>query len=64
LVPFVWRTEPAPSASTSGTCSDLDDVDERNRVPSLIKKRRKKMRKKKHKKLLKRTRWQRRQQGR
>ena len=37
---------------------------ERNRVPSLIKKRRKKMRKKKHKKLLKRTRWQRRQQGR
>ena len=37
---------------------------ERNGVPSLIKKRRKKMRKKKHKKLLKRTRWQRRQQGR
>jgi len=33
-------------------------------VPSLIKKRRTKMRKKKHKKLLKRTRWQRRQQGR
>jgi Mitochondrial mRNA-processing protein COX24, C-terminal len=31
---------------------------------SLIKKRRKRMRKKKHKKLLKRTRWQRRQQGR
>jgi hypothetical protein len=30
---------------------------------SLIKKRRKRMRKKKHKKLLKRTRWQRRQQG-
>ena len=38
--------------------------EERNGVPSLIKKRRKKMRKKKHKKLLKRTRWQRRQQGR
>ena len=32
---------------------------ERQRVPSLIKKRRKKMRKKKHKKLLKRTRHQR-----
>ena len=31
---------------------------------SLIKKRRKRMRKKKHKKLLKKTRWQRRQQGR
>ena len=31
---------------------------------SLIKKRRKRMREKKHKKLLKRTRWQRRQQGR
>jgi len=31
---------------------------------SLIKKRRKRMRKKKHKKLLKRTRWQRRTQGR
>ena len=30
---------------------------------SLIKKRRKRMRKKKHKKLLKKTRWQRRQQG-
>jgi Mitochondrial domain of unknown function (DUF1713) len=35
----------------------------RNRVPSLIKKRRKKMRKKKHRKMLKKTRWQRRQQG-
>jgi hypothetical protein len=33
-------------------------------VPSLIKKRRKKMRKNKHTKLLKKTRWQRRQQGR
>ena len=31
---------------------------------SLIKKRRKRMRKKKHKKLLKKTRWQRRNQGR
>jgi len=31
---------------------------------SIIKKRRKKMRKHKHKKLLKKTRWQRRQQGR
>ena len=38
-----------------GTVSDL--------MGSLIKKRRKRMRKKKHKKLLKKTRWQRRQQG-
>ena len=36
----------------------------RNLMGSLIKKRRKRMRKKKHKKLLKKTRWQRRQQGR
>ena len=36
----------------------------RSAMGSLIKKRRKRMRKKKHKKLLKRTRWQRRQQGR
>ena len=34
-----------------------------NAMGSLIKKRRKRMRKKKHKKLLKKTRWQRRQQG-
>jgi len=33
-------------------------------LPSVVKKRRKKMRKKKHKKLLKKTRWERRQQGR
>jgi hypothetical protein len=32
-------------------------------LSSVVKKRRKKMRKKKHKKMLKRTRWQRRQQG-
>ena len=32
-------------------------------MPSLVKKRRKKMRKKKHRKILKRTHWQRRQQG-
>jgi hypothetical protein len=32
-------------------------------MPSLVKKRRKKMRKKKHRKMLKKTRWQRRQQG-
>lgn len=30
-------------------------------MPSLVKKRRKKMRKKKHRKMLKKTRWQRRQ---
>lgn len=36
----------------------------RSAMGSLIKKRRKRMRKKKHKKLLKKTRWQRRQQGR
>ena len=36
----------------------------RSHMGSLIKKRRKRMRKKKHKKLLKKTRWQRRQQGR
>ncbi len=35
----------------------------RPRMGSLIKKRRKRMRKKKHKKLLKKTRWQRRTQG-
>jgi len=33
----------------------------KDRLPSVVKKRRKKMRKKKHKKLLKRTRWERRQ---
>jgi hypothetical protein len=32
-------------------------------LPSLVKKRRTKMRKKKHRKMLKKTRWQRRQQG-
>lgn len=52
------------STSEPRTTGTTDQPGERNRVPSLIKKRRKKMRKKKHKKLLKRTRWQRRQQGR
>ncbi|CAN5508788.1 hypothetical protein BH18ACT16_BH18ACT16_15630 [soil metagenome] len=32
-------------------------------MPSLVKKRRKTMRQEKHRKMLKRTRWQRRQQG-
>jgi hypothetical protein len=46
----VWPGHAGPS--TVGTA-----------MGSLIKKRRKRMRKKKHKKLLKKTRWQRRQQG-
>jgi hypothetical protein len=50
-----------PGGSTFGTCSD--PTDRKERMPSVIKKRRKKMRKKKHKKLLKKTRWQRRQRG-
>jgi hypothetical protein len=60
------RTEPARRAVAAR-------ADVHSRIPpgsvttlmgSLIKKRRKRMRKKKHKKLLKKTRWQRRQQGR
>ena len=45
-------------AGVQSTASPSDGV-----MGSLIKKRRKRMRKKKHKKLLKKTRWQRRQQG-
>ena len=48
-----------PSSQPAGPGSKLPGA-----MGSLIKKRRKRMRKKKHKKLLKRTRWQRRQQGR
>ena len=55
--PFVWRTPTARSGWTSGASSEPNE--RRDRVPSLVKKRRKKMRKKKHKKLLKRTRHQR-----
>ena len=45
-------------------CADRAPTSFATAMGSLIKKRRKRMRKKKHKKLLKRTRWQRRQQGR
>ena len=60
-----WRrTSSTPSArrervrNGSGAPGRVSDL-----MGSLIKKRRKRMRKKKHKKLLKKTRWQRRQQG-
>jgi hypothetical protein len=49
----------APNVTSTGAAATVPFA-----MGSLIKKRRKRMRKKKHKKLLKRTRWQRRQQGR
>ena len=49
------RCRNVPGAAATGRLSPL--------MGSLVKKRRKRMRKKKHKKLLKKTRWQRRQQG-
>ena len=53
------RADPAHECDTRPAATSV-----RAAMGSLIKKRRKRMRKKKHKKLLKKTRWQRRQQGR
>ena len=56
---------PGIPSDDSGRCEVLTRllVASHFAMGSLIKKRRKRMRKKKHKKLLKKTRWQRRQQG-
>ena len=54
------RHAPVPAQNVTGRRAAATV---RAAMGSLIKKRRKRMRKKKHKKLLKKTRWQRRQQG-
>jgi hypothetical protein len=55
---------PLPADETGDCRTAVPSATVARLMGSLIKKRRKRMRKKKHKKLLKRTRWQRRQQGR
>ena len=62
MQPFVAHVTGRRPAGRGGGCS-RPLVAWRFLMGSLIKKRRKRMRKKKHKKLLKKTRWQRRQQG-